>query len=147
MQPINRKAVARGGLVAGIVLVLMEAVLMTFLQPTWIDLVRNMGGRPPSLFAAACYAVVLIVVGVVVVWFYAAIRPRYGPGPRTALRAGAAVWIMGWGAGFGSAAVLGIFPTGFVVIVLGWGLIECLLASVAGAIVYTERPPAGPLGD
>jgi hypothetical protein len=62
------------------------------------------------------------------------------------MRAGAAVWIMGWGAGFGSAAVLGIFPTGFVAIVLGWGLIECLLASLAGAVVYTERPAPGSPG-
>ena len=143
MLTVNRTGIIKGGLVAGIVLILMEAVLTTFLRPTWIDLVRQMGGRPPGTVAAVGYALVLVILGIVIVWLYAAIRARYGPGPATAARAGLAVWIVGWGAGFGSAVTLGIFPAGFVVIVLGWGLIECLAAALAGGVVYTEMPEAG----
>jgi hypothetical protein len=33
------------------------------------------------------------VVGIAAIWLYAAIRPRYGPGAATALRAGFAVWL------------------------------------------------------
>lgn len=147
MPTVNRIGVVRGGLVSGIVLILLESVLMTFLRPTWVDLVRQMGGHPPGPVAVASYAVVLVVVGLVMVWMYAAIRARYGPGPATAVRAGLAIWVVGWGAGFGCAVSLGIFPAGFVATVLGWGLIECLLAALAGGVVYTERQNAGPAGD
>ena len=33
-------------------------------------------------------------LGIAAVWLYAAIRPRYGAGPRTAVIAGLAVWVM-----------------------------------------------------
>ena len=36
------------------------------------------------------------LVGIFAVWLYAAIRPRYGAGPKTALCAGAAVWGIGY---------------------------------------------------
>src|SRR5207249_3963498 len=36
------------------------------------------------------------LVGIFAVWLYAAIRPRYGAGPKTALCAGAAVWGLGY---------------------------------------------------
>ncbi len=143
MLTVNRLGIIKGGLVAGIVLILMEAVLMTFLRPTWLDLVRQMGGQMPGAIASVGYAVILLVLGIVTIWLYAAIRARYGPGPRTAARAGLAVWIIGWGVGFGSAVTLGIFPAGFVAIVLGWGLLECLAAALAGGVVYTEGPGSG----
>lgn len=111
---------------------------MAFLQPTWIDLVRQMGGTPPGAGAAIGYAVVLLLLGMVMTWLYAAIRPRYGPGPRTAMTTGVMVWLIAWGVGFGSAVTLGLFPTGFVVIVLAWGLLESLAAALAGAALYRE---------
>ena len=36
------------------------------------------------------------VVGLLLAWLYAAMRPRYGAGPGTALRAGFAVWLCGF---------------------------------------------------
>ena len=35
-----------------------------------------------------------LVVGIWAMWLYAAIRPRYGPGPRTAAIAGFAWWVV-----------------------------------------------------
>jgi hypothetical protein len=32
-----------------------------------------------------------------IMWLYAAIRPRYGPGPKTAAVAGFALWFIGSG--------------------------------------------------
>jgi len=32
---------------------------------------------------------------VLLVWLYAAIRPRFGPGPATAAKAGVAAWFVG----------------------------------------------------
>ena len=56
------------------------------------------------------------VYGIALVQLYAAIRPRFGPGPGTAVKAGIFVWVL-------------------ITIV---GLIEFPLAAVAGAKFYKE---------
>ena len=35
-------------------------------------------------------------MGLLLVWLYAAIRPRFGPGPRTATYAALVVWVCGF---------------------------------------------------
>ena len=48
--------------------------------------------------------------GVIAVWVYAAIRPRFGPGPRTALRAGLVVWLVGYLAPTAGYSAMGFWP-------------------------------------
>jgi hydroxyacylglutathione hydrolase len=40
--------------------------------------------------------VTTIPLGLLLAWLYAAIRPRFGPGPATALRAGGFLWVATW---------------------------------------------------
>lgn len=40
---------------------------------------------------AASFAIITLLFGVVLIWIYAAIRPRFGAGPRTAVVAGLTV--------------------------------------------------------
>jgi hypothetical protein len=40
------------------------------------------------------YVAIDFVFGLLLVWLYAAIRPRFGPGARTALRAAAFAWAL-----------------------------------------------------
>jgi hypothetical protein len=47
----------------------------------------------PGLCAAWSFVLWGFLVGIFAVWLYAAIRPRYGDGPKTALCAGAVVWV------------------------------------------------------
>jgi hypothetical protein len=78
------------------------------------------------------------LAGIGIVWGYAAIRPRYGPGARTAAIAGIGTWYF---AGFlANLAMMniGLFPQKLIMIGLVWGLVEFILAAVAGAWVYKE---------
>jgi hypothetical protein len=73
------------------------------------------------------------------VWLYAAIRPRYGAGAGTAVRAGIVTW--------GLAALLanlanypsGLFPTRLLVITAAVAFFEMIVATVAGAWLYKEE--------
>jgi hypothetical protein len=51
-------------------------------------------GRPAELStgAIAIFNIWRFLLGVAAVWLYAAIRPRYGAGPNTAIRAGLVTW-------------------------------------------------------
>jgi hypothetical protein len=77
-------------------------------------------------------------LGIAAVWLYAAIRPRYGAGPKTALCAGAAVWFLSYVYGSVGMVVMGMYPAGMLTIGLTWGLVELLVATVAGAYFYKE---------
>jgi len=73
------------------------------------------------------------------VWLYAAIRPRYGAGPKTALCAGLAVWVAG--VLLPNAALMGItglFPTDLTTMTTLAGVVEWAAAILAGAALYKE---------
>jgi hypothetical protein len=78
------------------------------------------------------------IYGLMAVWLYAAIRPRFGAGPKTALYAGVGVWVLGnllpsvnWGP-------RGIVPGHLFVIAVMVGLVEIVVATEAGAWLYRE---------
>src|SRR5437870_2454167 len=104
MGKINWTRVILGGLVAGVIINVFESVLNGVILAKDMEaaisaLGRQMGGGALALFIAWGF-----LVGIFAVWLYAAIRPRFGAGPKTALCAGAAVW----GLGYLLASVIGI---------------------------------------
>jgi len=81
------------------------------------------------------------LIGFVAVWLYAAIRPRFGPGPKTAVYAGLAVWALShiWSAVYLANGFPGIIPVGLAWIPAIWGLFEATLGTLAGAALYKEQ--------
>jgi hypothetical protein len=80
------------------------------------------------------------VLGVTAVWLYAAIRPRYGPGPRAAIYAGIAVWLLAhlWSGVYLGAGFTGLITPRLAWIPVPWGLIEAPLGTLVGAWLYRE---------
>ena len=78
-----------------------------------------------------------LAIGIWAMWLYAAIRPRYGPGPKTAALAGLAVWVFG-----ALVAVLvgsyRLIPLGALVFLLAVSLPTTIVAVVVGAWPYKE---------
>jgi hypothetical protein len=83
-----------------------------------------------------------VILGCLAVWLYAAIRPRFGPGARTAMIAGIAAWGLYYGLMVMNYAAQGIWPVSGLVITAIWGLLELILATTLGARFYTEPAPA-----
>jgi len=110
------------------------------LKADWGQVMQALG-KPavPSGSAIAIYNVWGFLVGIAAVWIYAAIRPRYGAGAGTAVRAGIATW--------GVAVLLanlanypsGLFPTRLLVITAVVAFFEMIIATVAGAWLYKEE--------
>jgi hypothetical protein len=100
-----------------------------------VALGRQVGGGALLMFLAWGF-----LVGIFAVWLYAAIRPRYGAGPKTALCAGAAVWGLGYLLAVAGPIALHLFPRHIMAIGLVVGLVEVLVGTVAGAWLYREEP-------
>jgi hypothetical protein len=142
MASINWRRVWLGGLAAGLVMNVSEAALHGGMLGTDAATLFKRFGVPdtpvgwqlPALVAAT------FVVGVTAVWLYAAIRPRYGPGPRTAICAGIAVWILAhlWSGVYLGAGFTGLITPRLAWLPVPWGLIEAPLGTLVGAWLYRE---------
>ena len=97
MGKINTGRVILGGLVAGLLINISEIVLnVVVMGDEMAAWVKSMNLPPMSNASMAIYTVLGFVLGIVMMWLYAAIRPRYGAGPKTALCAGSAVWFFAY---------------------------------------------------
>ena len=76
--------------------------------------------------------------GFMLVWTYAAIRPRFGAGIKTAICASTLVWGLAYLYPNLFMIIINLFPRDMMVMATVWGLIEIIIAGIAGAWVYTE---------
>jgi len=140
MAKINLGRVILGGLVAGVIINVVEGVMNgVILQPQWSAAAKAIGRSatmsPKQIVAFNVWG---FAAGIIAVWLYAAMRPRFGAGPRTAITAGAAVWLLAYAMANAMMAFLHIFPLGLLVTVTALGLVEVLIATTSGAYFYRE---------
>jgi len=142
MGKINLARWIGGGLVAGIVFNLLEGVTNgAILGQQWKDWAAKMAAvtqQPTPSEGMVFWTVLGFALGLVAVWLYASMRPRFGPGPITALKVGFVLWIIYWPLVDLQHAALGIVPMKMLVIGSVGGLIASLGATLAGAAIYRE---------
>jgi len=139
---INWGRVFLGGLVAGIVVNLGEFLFHTVVFKTQVEEAMRAAGKDPAAMnsgtAMAVWVIWCFLLGIGAVWGYAAIRPRFGAGARTAAIAGVAAWY--FAAFLPSIAMMnmGMMAQNLLVTGLIWGLVEYVVATIAGAYFYKE---------
>ena len=96
MGKMNWSRIILGGLFGSVVMMVLAILEMKTLQGPWLDAaIELLGPQTDSdwwRFISAM-GVLCVVGGIMSVWLYAAIRPRFGPGPKTAAIVGLAVWL------------------------------------------------------
>lgn len=142
MGKINWGRVFLGGIVAGIVLNLGEFLFHTVVFKTQVEeAMRGMGRDPAAMNSGTAMTVWILwcfLLGIGAIWGYAAIRPRFGPGAKTAAIAGVAAWFF---ASFLSSLAMmnmGMMPQNLLMTALVWALVEYIVATIAGAYFYKE---------
>jgi hypothetical protein len=141
---MNRQKLLVGGLAAGVVLnvidFLAHGVLLAdrmqadgnAFKPGFGDQMAAMGGSQIAMFVFFDF-----IIGLLLVWTYAAIRPRFGPGVRTAGYVGLLFFVFGLILTYGYK-IMGIMSPGlWWTYSLVW-LVALLLASTVGAWLYSE---------
>jgi hypothetical protein len=134
MGKINWARVLLGGLVAGFVINIFEYVTNGMLLAADWDAAMKALGRHLSMSAAAVFIVGGFIGGIAAIWLYAATRPRFGAGPKTAAVTGFAYWVVGYALPTLSQMLLGLFPNRLLLV--GGGLVEIIVASLVGAWLY-----------
>jgi hypothetical protein len=140
MGRINIGRVMLGGIVAGIVGdILGYLVDGVILAPQWNACMKALGRPEFTASQNVAFNIIGLAYGIFTLWLYAAIRPRYGAGPKTAVSAGLAVWVAGVllpNVAFMGAT--GLFPTRLTVMTTALATVEWVVAALAGAALYKE---------
>lgn len=76
--------------------------------------------------------------GLLCAWLYVLVRPRFGPGPRTAIVAGLTAWVALYPYCIPVLVRTDLLSGDTAWITSAWGAVEHVLATLAGARVYRE---------
>ena len=145
-MPINTKKVLLGGLVAGVIINIIDFVANSFILGARMKAESDafkpgMSDAMMAGNAVISYVIMDLVLGFALIWTYAAFRPRFGAGARTATYVAVLFWLLAliFTAGYRQ---MGIMSSG-----LWWsfafiGLVNFLIAAWAGAAVYSEEGAA-----
>jgi hypothetical protein len=138
MGKVNLGRVILGGLLAGLIVNISEFVLNTIVIGADMEAAMQALNRPMNNQMIAWFVIAGFALGIVAVWLYAAIRPRFGPGVKTAAIGALAVYLLAYAYPSIFFGAMGLFPARLMIISLCWGLPEIVIASIAGAWLYTE---------
>ncbi len=135
MGKINFARVLLGGIVAGIVIdVLSYIVDGVILKSQWAA--ANQGSFTTNQIGGFC--VLGLIAGLMLVWFYAACKPRLGTRYRTALNVGLAIWIIGYVLPNASYLYISAHLHNLMIFTSLGNLVEVMLATFIGASLYQD---------
>lgn len=139
MGKINLQRVVIGGLLAGVVLNVVDYLVYGVMLADDMNAAMQALGKGPIGGSAIAWFVVLdFLYGIALVGAYAAIRPRFGAGPRTAVYAGLYMWVLIALLHALGEMQMGLFPQNLFVIGTLVALVLLPVAAVVGAKFYTE---------
>jgi hypothetical protein len=123
-----------GGVAAGLVINAIEYLVHgIFLDAQWTAAFAALGKAPTgwTTFIPANF-----LVGIISVWVYTRMSPDYGSGPKAAVRAAVAVWVVFWVIPEMALLPLKLFPSSLLFTVIAVGLLDTIPAVLVGAWMY-----------
>ena len=143
---INTGKVLVGGVVAGIVNNALGFLLFgMWLTPRFTaDMNAVMAGlaeRGNTTFGMVATIVSGFILGILTTWLYAAIRPRFGPGMKTAIFAAIPVWILGFLFHM-DLLFYGLLSQGTYMLASVAAAIQIVGTAIVGGMMYKEEGAA-----
>lgn len=139
---INSRRIVLGGLAAGGVRVAGEVLVRTLVLKDSME--QQLNRVNPALAAQATSPSAMgqgltihFLMGIATVFVYAVMRPRFGAGVGTALRAGITTWTIA-GLAYSSSAVIGVFTWEFMAARIFSSLVPAVAAACVGGFLYRE---------
>jgi hypothetical protein len=143
---VNYQRIVMGGLVAGVICFIGDGVVHgVLLQATWVEIASTLhivfteADRQSSM---PWYLLYDLVKGVSAVLVYALIRPRLGPGVRTAVIAGLVTWALCIPIPLAGLLPMHFFGRKFALLWSIYGAFPVVIGAVAGAALYREEARA-----
>jgi len=136
---MNGARIGFGGLAAGLLLLASGIALgHGVLGPDYIHAFASHRAHPVTAATVIENTAIRLAYGFLLVFLYAALRPRFGAGPRTALVAALFFWLAAYVPRFLELSDFGILSGWRMAVSLPWSLAEVALAALLGGWIYRE---------
>ena len=140
---INTSKVIAGGLVAGVVMniggfVGQGLLLGKRMEAEMLAAAPSLQGRGMSGGVMTARVVSSFVIGLLLVWLYAAMRPRFGAGMKTAALAAFVIWLCGF-LFYLDWLYLGMMSPAMYALTSLVMIIVLLIAAAIGGMIYKEE--------
>jgi hypothetical protein len=138
---INWVRVLGGGLLAAVLCFVTDGFLHEkLLHADWQAVFAALHAPEPTHESGGLgwFALYDLGRGLVALFLYAAMRPRFGPGPKTAACAGTVAWLAISLTTPAQFIPLGFLSTGLWIKAAAYQLVTSILATLAGAALYKE---------
>ena len=140
---INASKVLVGGLAAGVVYNIIGFVGFGMLlgprfEAEAVAVAPVLQGRGMTGSAIAINVIASFAAGILIVWLYAAMRPRFGPGMKTATMAALAVWVCGflfhldW-------LIVGLMTPATYLMAAVVAVVQVLPSAAVGGMMYQDK--------
>jgi hypothetical protein len=138
---MNIKKIVIGGLAAGIILNLVDFAsnfaLAARMKAETEAFKPGLSAQMETSSSVISYIIMDFALGIALIWTYAAVRPRFGPGPRTAAFVALLFWLLAL-IFYSGYRQMGMTSPGLWWTLAFIGLVNFQLASWLGAKVYSE---------
>lgn len=136
---INTNRLLVGGVVVGVLLWLLEAAAsMIYLDDMRMALQAHslVLQMKSSTWLASLAG--FLMFGLTLVFMYVAMRPRFGPGPKTAIIAAVTLWLGGYVTSLIGYDQIALYPRSLLYLWGVVGLLQLIIGSLVGAWIYRE---------
>ena len=141
MTRINMGKVVIGGLLAGLVMNVIDFITNTYwLGAGWMEMAKARNLDPAAMQSTDVmvhYVLIDFAFGVLAVFLYAAMRPRFGPEPNTAVVSALTIWATTCLVVL-SIQIIGMFTMAFYLQGCLAALCSVIPGTISGAWAYRE---------
>jgi len=139
MDSINTSRWLMSGIAAGAVIWVLEG-LGSLLYMDAIETALSAHNLSMTMSTGMMILTIILslLVGCVLMFFYAAARPRFGPGPRTAMTVAVGMWAGSYLVSLLGYHMIGLYPVRLLGIWAVVGLAELIIAALVGGRLYQE---------
>ena len=135
---MNYAKIALGGVVAGVICFIGDGIVHgVLLQSKWMEIATTLH-LPTGQSGYEYFSLYDLAKGVGSVLLYAMIRPRFGPGPRTALIAGLLTWALVLPVPLCGLLPIHFFGRKFALLWAIYGAFPIVAGAVVGSWLYRE---------
>ena len=138
---INTGKVISGGLLTGFVYNVFDMLWnFTVLQADGLAMAARLNLNPAVITDFSYqipWIVIDFVLGLLTIFIYAGFRPRFGPGPKTAVIAGSMLWVAITSLFCGFAS-MGVLTEAMAIKASLLAIVNVVVGSIAGAWAYKE---------
>ncbi len=139
MGGINVGRWLAGGFAAAVTTFLLEGIFSQLYQEGMDRALADLGLTIEMTGTTWVLAILVsLILGLALVFFYAAVRPRFGAGPMTAVKVAVAFWVGGYLISLIGYHMGGFYPVDLLAMWGAMGLISMILATLVGGWVYKE---------